>query len=78
MSAAVEKTPPMVLARLCVMMFIQYGVWSFWLTTMGAYLESGLSFRDEMIGLAYSTTGWGAIVAPFLVGMIADRFSFVR
>ena len=38
MSSAVERTPPLTLARLCVMMFIQYGVWSFWLTTMGIYL----------------------------------------
>lgn len=73
MSLAVEKTPPLVLARLAVMMFIQYGVWSFWLTTMGKYLTA-LNFPGDKIGLAYSTTGWGAIFAPFLVGMIADRF----
>lgn len=69
-----SRTPPVVLARLCVMMFIQYGVWSFWLTTMGKYLSAGLGFPGDKIGLAYSTTGWGAIFAPFLVGMIADRF----
>lgn len=73
MSSAVERTPPVTLARLCVMMFIQYGVWSFWLTTMGIYLTA-LEFPGDKIGLAYSTTGWGAIFAPFLVGMIADRF----
>jgi nucleoside transporter len=56
------------------MMFVQYGVWSFWLTTMGKYLDAGLHFSGDKIGLAYSTTGWGAIAAPFLVGMIADRF----
>lgn len=74
MSTAVSKTPPITLVRLCVMMFIQYGVWSFWLTTMGKYLEFGLQFDGDKRGLAYSTTGWGAIFAPFLVGMIADRF----
>ena len=73
MHAPAEKTPPAILARLCVMMFIQYGVWSFWLTTMGIYLTA-LKFDGDKIGLAYSTTGWGAIFAPFLVGMIADRF----
>ncbi len=74
MSTLPPRTNPVVLARLCVMMFIQYGVWSFWLTTMGKYLFLGLKFPGDKIGLAYSTTGWGAIVAPFLVGMIADRF----
>jgi nucleoside transporter len=75
MSTAVERTSPVTLARLCVMMFIQYGVWSFWLTTMSKYLgEHGLGFDGDKIGYAYSTTGWGAILAPFLVGMIADRF----
>ncbi len=74
MSTAAAKTSPLILARLCVMMFIQYGVWSFWLTTMGKYLSTGLKFEGDKIGLAYSTTGWGAIAAPFLVGMIADRF----
>jgi len=74
MSVAVERTSPVTLARLAVMMFIQYGVWSFWLTTMGKYLSTGLEFPGDKIGLAYSTTGWGAIFAPFLVGMIADRF----
>lgn len=74
-TAAAAKTPPIILARLCVMMFIQYGVWSFWLTTMGIYLSSPeMNFPGDKIGLAYSTTGWGAIFAPFLVGMIADRF----
>lgn len=68
------RTNPVILARLCMMMFIQYGVWSFWLTTMGKYLEFGLGFQGNERGLAYSTTGWGAIFAPFLVGMIADRF----
>jgi len=74
MSTTLARTSPLVLARLCLMMFIQYGVWSFWLTTMGKYLSTGLHFEGDKIGLAYSTTGWGAIAAPFLVGMIADRF----
>ncbi|WP_437193053.1 MFS transporter [Planctomicrobium sp. SH527] len=74
MNSTLPRTSPLVLARLCLMMFIQYGVWSFWLTTMAKYLSAGLNFEGDKIGLAYSTTGWGAIAAPFLVGMIADRF----
>ena len=26
------------------------------------------------IGLAYETQSWGAIIAPFIIGLIADRY----
>jgi nucleoside transporter len=40
---------------------------------MGTYLAR-LGFSGAEIGVAYSTMNWGAVVAPFIVGMIADRF----
>jgi nucleoside transporter len=61
-------------ARLSAMMFLQFFVWGAWFVTLSTYLGRGLGFAGTDIGDAYSTMPWGAIAAPFLVGMIADRF----
>ncbi len=65
---------PSVRTRLAVMMFLQFFVWGSWFVTLSTYLGLGKGFAGGDIGAAYSTMPWGAIVAPFLVGMIADRF----
>ncbi|MFA6242588.1 MAG: nucleoside permease [Candidatus Hydrogenedentales bacterium] len=66
---------PTVRIQLSVMMFIQFFVWGVWFVTLGTYLgKEGLDFSGKAIGLAYSTTNWAAIISPFIVGMIADRF----
>ncbi|MBN1845950.1 MAG: nucleoside permease [Sedimentisphaerales bacterium] len=59
--------------RLSVMMFIQFFVWGTWYVAMGPYLGE-LQFSDRAIGMIYSTTGLAAIISPFFVGMVADRF----
>jgi len=65
---------PSVRARLSAMMFLQFFIWGAWFVTLSTYLGRGLNFSGTDIGAAYSTMPWGAIVAPFLVGMVADRF----
>jgi nucleoside transporter len=65
---------PSVRGRLSAMMFLQFFVWGAWFVTMGTYLLQGLKFTGTQTAGAYSTMPWGAIVAPFVVGMIADRF----
>lgn len=56
-----------------LMMFLQFFVWGAWYVTMSTYLLA-IGFDGLSVGAAYSTVNWGAIVAPFIVGMIADRF----
>ncbi|MCH9022793.1 MAG: MFS transporter, partial [Planctomycetes bacterium] len=59
--------------QLSVMMFIQLFIWGCWFVTMWPYLAE-IGFDDSQKGNAYSTTGWAAMISPFFVGMIADRF----
>lgn len=60
--------------RLSTMMFLEFFVWSAWYVTMGTYLGSNLGASDQEISLAFTTQSIGAIIAPFLVGLIADRY----
>jgi nucleoside transporter len=60
--------------RLSVMMFLEFFIWGAWFVTMATYLTSGLGFSDGENALAYATQSWGAIVAPFVIGLIADKY----
>ena len=61
-------------SKLSIMMFLEFFIWGCWFVTMGFFLSQAFSASDANIGLAYSTQSWGAIISPFIIGLIADRY----
>lgn len=60
--------------RLSVMMFLQFFIWGAWFVTLGTFLGNTLQASGGQVGMAFSTQSWGAIIAPFVIGLIADRY----
>lgn len=58
--------------RLSTMMFLEFFIWGAWYVTVGNYMAA-VGMTDE-IYWAYTVNPIAAIVAPFFLGMVADRF----
>ena len=56
------------------MMFLEFFIWGGWFVTLGIYLPNTLEATGSDTALAYSSQSWGAIIAPFIIGLIADRY----
>ena len=58
--------------RLALMMFVQFFIWGSWATTLSNYMNE--VDMGGAIPLAFSFGPLACILAPFFVGMVADRF----
>ena len=59
--------------RLSLMMFLQFFVWGAWFVTLGTHLGK-IGFSGSQIGYTYLMNNIAAIISPFFVGMVADRY----
>ncbi|MBS9464098.1 MFS transporter [Flagellimonas sp. 389] len=60
--------------QLSFMMFLEFFIWGGWFVTLGTFLGENLNANGAEIAQAFSTQSWGAIIAPFIVGLIADKY----
>lgn len=60
--------------QLSLMMFLEFFIWGGWFVTFGIFLSENLNASGAEAAKAFSTQSWGAIIAPFIIGLIADRF----
>ncbi|WP_299054772.1 nucleoside permease [uncultured Polaribacter sp.] len=60
--------------QLSFMMFLEFFIWGGWFVTLGSFMGNNLGANGAETGMAYATQSWGAIIAPFIIGLIADRF----
>ena len=60
--------------QLSFMMFLEFFIWGGWFVTLGTFLGNNLKASGGEIAQAFSTQSWGAIIAPFIIGLIADRY----
>lgn len=60
--------------KLSVMMFLEFFIWGAWFVTLGTFLGNNLKASGSETAAVFSTQSWGAIIAPFIIGLIADRY----
>ena len=60
--------------QLSVMMFLEFFIWGAWFVTMGTFLSTSFNSSGGEMAMAYETQSIGAIIAPFIIGLIADRY----
>jgi nucleoside transporter len=70
--------PGPIRARLSVMMFGQYLILGAWAVPLATYLltppeHGGLGFSPRQTSWIYSATAIGALLAPLMLGLLADR-----
>jgi nucleoside transporter len=59
-------------ARLAAMMFLQFFVWGAWYTTVAVYMSN--HGMESLTHWPYTVNPVAAIVAPFFLGLVADRY----
>ncbi|WP_413667343.1 nucleoside permease [Mucilaginibacter sp. Mucisp86] len=61
-------------SKLSFMMFLEFFIWGAWFVTLGTFLDKSLHATGAQSGEVFSTQSWGAIIAPFIIGLIADKY----
>tara|TARA_B100000963_G_scaffold296891_1_gene268148 strand:+ start:11121 stop:12332 length:1212 start_codon:yes stop_codon:yes gene_type:complete len=60
--------------QLSLLFFLEFFIWGGWFVTMGTFLSQEFKASGGQLALAYETQSIGAIIAPFVIGLIADRY----
>src|SRR6056300_707943 len=60
--------------QLSILFFLEFFVWGGWFVTMGTFLSQSFDASGSQLAMAYETQSIGAIIAPFIIGLIADRY----
>lgn len=60
--------------QLSFVFFLEFFIWGGWFVTMGTFLSQNFSASGNELAMAYETQSIGAIIAPFIIGLIADRY----
>ncbi|MFV8465275.1 nucleoside permease [Flavobacterium sp. LB1P62] len=60
--------------KLSIMMFLEFFIWGAWFVTLSTFLKYNFNANGAETGSVFSTQSWGAIIAPFIIGLIADRY----
>lgn len=60
--------------QLSIMMFLEYFIKGAWFVTLGTYLTINLHATGFETASIFSTHSLGAVAAPFIIGLIADKF----
>ena len=60
--------------QLSLLFFLEFFIWGGWFVTMGTFLSQEFKATGGQLALAYETQSIGAIIAPFVIGLIADRY----
>ena len=59
---------------LSFMMFMQFFVWGAWYGQMSKYMTDQLQATGAQVGNAYAVFSIAMILAPFFIGLLADRY----
>ncbi len=65
---------PAIRFQLSAMMFLEFFIWGGWFVTLGTFLNYNLHATGGEAANVFSTQSYGAIIAPFIIGLIADRY----
>lgn len=60
--------------KLSLLFFLEFFIWGGWFVTMGTFLSQIFNSPGGELAMAYETQSIGAIIAPFIIGLIADRY----